>query len=980
MSVPAENSALQVAADVYGNFLKDCVGVHVSQDRKGTKTGSSHEQKIDGRPVRLVTISGKGGYSEDPEQRKQWGRNENICLLDHLLSVARGALMFCLADGHQTGPAPSEHNRLYALVCIAFLHDIDKDLGLQRGQTIQVADVAERMRRYGIDDFLVQHGVSVSPAAMLNYIEEVEATQAARSPAAPDYDRHIAATCRYVELADKLEGIFVSRAPQKGVDEKGVGGVISSLLNPNRWPALQNERLRRWEKVEIHDSLHVFLLDRFQRALSEACVEIAGSLPLIEIVHDGRQLSVIPRDQGDEIKARALERFASDLRDPLRFVVNNRLACEFVGALASWRKCRDTMNPHGNWGDNFKQLLSLPKAFAQAHREEINALFEKAGMATSWSPDTGAGATVKPAREHPGGDAGDLDMAPAHALAFLVIALNHRDRSSAIPMAEAREKELLKRWASQGKCPPDWVLAADPPYARRILLTLWTIGEIWESADNDPDAAQEFLDAILGRDGLAGLWLEGDHSRAGVASQIKDTSSEAVKAVRMRFAAYLSGRPAAGFDIGDLPKRCLLCNEPVSDARKISTADGAHGVKISAFSGRDGRNDHLARSAGDTHLCPVCLRELQLRQEAQAEFRGGRDLPPLVSSPVTTGLFGGLAYWSDSREVSMGLHDLARLDMRKGAVYHGLDCQTKRIRIARLERLPETDEKLVAWLRLALMGIQRLGRPLHVFRGAPRRQSGIFYCDSLPTWLERLLGDNSLRIEQLPKALSQLELFAALAESSGLGVQWAKQLADPDTQIGALCVAWALAVDRRNGDSSGFAWSLIQNQTREHALAHIRKSGGKHVNLKDNPDPLIQLAWRAAGIQKRIGSRAAANDQKLCWKVALDYYMGAQGTISADRDALVLGLASTLEERLCRGKGRAAPRKYREEKTLAAGCIAFAEHFADSVWEGVFKSKDPTLQEQRRAGAIYRFALLEAYRERGIPESENGASSAHQEV
>ena len=51
------------------------------------------------------------------------------------------------------------------------------------------------------------------------------------------------------------------------------------------------------------------------------------------------------------------------------------------------------MDPHGHWNGNFRQLLSLPKAVAQAHREEINALFDKAGMAASWSPDAGAGAT-----------------------------------------------------------------------------------------------------------------------------------------------------------------------------------------------------------------------------------------------------------------------------------------------------------------------------------------------------------------------------------------------------------------------------------------------------------------------------------------------------------------------------------------------------------------------------------------------------------
>ena len=85
---------------------------------------------------------------------------------------------------------------------------------------------------------------------------------------------------------------------------------------------------------------------------------------------------------------------------------------------------------------------------------------------------------------------------------------------------------------------------------------------------------------------------------------------------------------------------------------------------------------------------------------------------------------------------------------------------------------------------------------------------------------------------------------------------------------------------------------------------------------------------------------------------------------------MVLGLASTLEEELTRKKDAAA-RKHRDDQPLDQACIDFATHFADEVWSKVFRSKEPTSQERRRAAAIYRFALLEAYRERGLPESES---------
>ena len=978
MSTQLQDFAHRTAVEVYGAFLDECVIKRAGADRDGPSP-KVFATKIDGRPVRLVTISGKGGWSKDAVLAERWSKNDNVSLLDHLLSVARGALMFWLADTPRPGSSETElaeiEHLAYALVCIAFLHDIDKDLGLRRGENIAVSAVAERMERYGINEFLKKHRHYVSPAAMLNYIEEVEGTQAARSPAASDYDRRIATACRYVELADKLEGTFTSQKPGDGVE-----GVIASLGDPNRWPVLQDSGLKQWDKIEIHDHLHVFLLDHFQHALSSACEDVAGRLPLIEIVHDGRLLCVIPKAQTDHIREQALDRFLGELPYGLRFSINNRLACEFVGGAASWLSCRDVMKPKGSWRP-FVNLFALPRSFAHVHSREIDELFQAAGMETSWgSFDVGAvGATVKPVLDHPGGDTAGLDMEPAHAVAFLAIVLNHVDvnRKGSAPDADAREQDLLDLMQTESRTPPPVITAAPAKdgRTRRVLSGLWAIAEVWRLAAEDPDEAQNLLDQIVGQGGLIGLWLEGSEIRTGLKDQIKDVSSDIVSALRQRFSAYLTGNPTQPFD-GDTPsKRCILCNEPVGAGRTVNTASRAHGIKASAFSGRDGRNDHLASPSGDTHLCSVCLAELQLRQEAQETFKGSGDLPPLFSSPATTGLFGGLAFQREDVETSLGLNDLNRLDVKKGAVYDGLDCQRRRIRVARLETLPNKDKELVIQLRMTLQAIRRLGRPIHIFRGAPSRHPAIFYSDALPVWLEHLLGGNSLRIEQVSDVLSRLELFEKMAEANGLGIEWAKQLAEPKNKLGALCVAWAAAVDQRGGDKK-HAWSLIEAKAREQALAYVRntESGDERMNLKDNQDPLIRLAWLATRVQKRIGIGASANKQLLCWKLALNFYPAAQQSITEDRTALILGLAGTLEEELVR-KADAAVRKHRDGKSLDHACIEFATHFADEVWAKVFQSKEPTSQEQRRAAAIYRFALLEAYRERGVPETEDGASS-----
>ena len=103
------------------------------------------------------------------------------------------------------------------------------------------------------------------------------------------------------------------------------------------------------------------------------------------------------------------------------------------------------------------------------------------------------------------------------------------------------------------------------------------------------------------------------------------------------------------------------------------------------------------------------------------------------------------------------------------------------------------------------------------------------------------------------------------------------------------------------------------------------------MNLKDNQDPLIRLAWLATRIQKRIGIGAATNKQLLCWKTTLGFYSGAERSTSRDKTALTLGLAATLEEELTR-KDDAAAKKHRDGQSLSEACIEFATHFADEVW------------------------------------------------
>ena len=95
------------ADDVVDRIYRDLVAIVVVQgvftDREGRLDDRAMAvveagRRKDPRPVRLLRRSGKGGYHPDPCRRERYARSRNCSLLDHLLSVARGAGMAAAVD------------------------------------------------------------------------------------------------------------------------------------------------------------------------------------------------------------------------------------------------------------------------------------------------------------------------------------------------------------------------------------------------------------------------------------------------------------------------------------------------------------------------------------------------------------------------------------------------------------------------------------------------------------------------------------------------------------------------------------------------------------------------------------------------------------------------------------------------------------------------------------------------------------------
>ncbi len=315
--------ATQIAGDVYSDFLRRVVEDYVLQERGGALSDESRRRidkgtHIDPRVLRLMAVSGKGGWDKNPEKWRRYELNTNVTLLDHLLSVARGALLLYALDKLGQNPemdASILEKRLRVIAIIAFLHDLDKLLKLERNTRLPLDEIEDAVRRYGLAQFLSP--IQLSAEQIRYLIELVEDTQRHRSPPVELPPRDYDSLMGYVALADKLDGIWLSSDPEKG----GLTGILNHL---SKVQTLHTDLLRYWRILDLFDPHHPFLLDELQRWLSGFSFRLTGVLPLIEIHHDGRLFMLLPATEFETIVEQALRKLCADLPLQLELIISNR--------------------------------------------------------------------------------------------------------------------------------------------------------------------------------------------------------------------------------------------------------------------------------------------------------------------------------------------------------------------------------------------------------------------------------------------------------------------------------------------------------------------------------------------------------------------------------------------------------------------------------------------------------------------------------
>ncbi|GGF76979.1 hypothetical protein GCM10011402_32110 [Paracoccus acridae] len=954
---------IPVSTRLFQNFLSSVIAEHVfSEAEREAYNGPlavtqqkdiAAGKRMESRTPRLMMMSGKGGYV-DREAFSARLKFRNVTLLDHLTSVTRGAAVFAEIDLREAGIHEDVLPvRLARIMATAFLHDADKMLGLSRSDALTAAHIMELMDRYGISSFLALHGAQIPAETLLARINAVEISRSNMSAPGMKLLRiDEAKDSLYVRLADRLDGIFLDTT-------RPIGDIVKEM---ERFEDLQTKAVTQgWTAFSLKSPHTPFLLDELQRAFSVAVYDRKGCPPLIEVHHDGELLLVCQKDVAEEAMEVALSSASKRLRLDLRIEV-------------SARGGRDIMDGGAEIGD-------LEEAFGDDSREASKALYVHVHLLndnawrqvmTAFFGELGFAPTFSGIEKFTGkhfqpwfiSDEDDPRLAILRDAASIVMALGCSEPTvkalaTQVPDAAVREQELLQLALELGLEAPEWVRETKHQGSRQSLLAAW----IAALGARDPDLRHR----VFGSDGLLSLWLCGDGSdRAGLFEKIGDPSSRFIRAARKWLDVTLRRR-FLDAEVNAPFGYCHFTNAPVTAEAAINSKSGIDGLKVSAFSGREGRPESHESAKSQTLVADFAVAEHRLRT-MQADRTGNfaGDIPAHVSSPTAMGLFATLGLSSDLRDTFLDLnhYDLMRLDLKSGRkVYVDRDQYGARKVFARHVSLPARTADLITLIRMMMESALRLGRPVHVFQGMPSTQAGFVYFDILPMALRKAFGGNSLRIEQLPEAIFFLGIAEQLCarDMQNVGLEVALRILDPETRFGATCEA-ILILDRLPDDRAkalvGLRMALMTIAKKEYAMQAEKGSA------------LIEFARAMARVQAAPKRDASNNELNLGLRIALDTVEGCIRIGETSEAAMVAAIAGQLEAEFERSARLDHRGSFRDGPFPRKAAHDAATVFVTQAWPQTFRSRPPVSKDRRIAFAIYQVSFTEeSYRPRSGAET-----------
>ena len=963
--------ATKAAEDVYKDFLNKVVKVGVfndrcdSQDDHGWALFEKENQRImagkmhDPRTVRLMSISGKGGWNVDANTQQRYRKHNNVTLLSHLLSVTRGSLMLSALDWLGCHPDMDDaffKRKLYVITVVAFMHEIDKDLGLSPANTVTDEQVAERMARYGINDFLRVPNVRLTPAQLLYLIDKTE-SQPANRPLPEAMPPYIADETLplYVQLADKLEDSWLATDSEEG--KWGIEGVLDCLKHEQS--CIRSDLLRAlFEQLEFSSHVidlfephHPFLMDELQRQLSYSTWRLTKCHPVIESHHDGRlQLLILAnKQQLAEIKEQAISNLCNSLLENsfwLELRINTRGEPSLLNHKPSHAELRQFFIEYA-YDKTFQRLFLVKTIYKATIAEPLYHLLNDLGLKpVFYDKNTQLMmlynlASLEKMREK----ATQQLRKAAHAILLLNLLFDPRVKDK-MPYYDKREEAFL---ACIPKQRPNWIETIVHGHSRRVLTVLWAV----TVAHNN----KQVENAIWGDKGLLKDWLEGTNKKIGFRQFIKADGVTLIKNAEVYVRQLFTGKRIVTED-ESAKGRCLFTEQPVNADLCIrdNMGLGKIGIKVTAFSGRDGRFEPLDFPLGKTNISPISVAEYKLRvhvyEKTPQGTRNLENLPTLISSPTTVGLFGGLAMGIEPEMALMSLQQLNEFEVKKSKIT-GLEHDTGRYRITRLESLVGNTAEQINQLHRLLKATRRIGRPLHVFRGLPTTNRAFFYYDAMPPLLAELLSDGKssgleLRLEQIPAAIQRLEMAQLLLETQGYGYETLQLYAYPQTHFKGLCLAWCGLHEKSR---------LIARGLEQEYESYFQKEPLKpKAALTKEEGVMVRLGQAAASIQKK-NEQLSHSEQTLVFNLCLD---GLKERLKVRQPQtgcpyLSQDIAHLLIQTLARSGLKVDSHN---DVAFHQACLTVASQFVEEFWLGVMNKHFPSQSHLRILSSIYRMSFM----------------------
>ncbi len=294
--------------------------------------------------------------------------------------------------------------------------------------------------------------------------------------------------------------------------------------------------------------------------------------------------------------------------------------------------------------------------------------------------------------------------------------------------------------------------------------------------------------------------------------------------------------------------------------------------------------------------------------------------------------------------------------------FSDLDGQERRLRVARYEELPArstgsgNEPGQIAFFRMVFAAAQRTGRPVHLFRGLPRPNPAFVSFDALPPAIELMLGGRDFRLEQISEKIVLLRHIETIAETTGLGLELALAIGDPQTRFGAACDG--LARCERKDEKEASLQSI-----RAFLVNFIESS---EILMTNQDRALVAFGEAMAKVQRARNASDGGGVSETGLRAALDAAESSVSMRQTSAEAICAAVGGHLEDTLER-RSLYARKEVRGDERLDDALAGAVEIFVRDVWFGAFGGKSPALKKRRVAIATYRWAFERAAKKNRAP-------------